>query len=196
MLPLEEQWRAGTYSLLARLLGAPPDRPTLGVVVDADSDPVLASSSLTPLAVAWQDLAKAGRALDLEAVDDEYHDLFIGLGRGELVPFASWYRHGLLMEEPLVRLRQDLAELGFERQSQNRDPEDHIAALCEVMAILIWDGESLQRQESFFEEHLASWAERFFRDLQRAESADFYRAVGGLGAQFMALEQHQLTMAE
>lgn len=193
-LPPEEAWRAGTYGLLARLLAATPDRAGLELTAGVASAPEDEEANEGSLAAAWQGLARAAREADPEAVDDEYHDLFIGLGRGELVPYASWYLSGLLMEEPLVRLRQDLSALGFERRSENRDPEDHIAALCEVMAILIRDGEPLERQHRFFTEHLAPWAGRFFRDLQEAEAARFYRAVGALGAPFVDLEEQHLAM--
>ena len=69
--------------------------------------------------------------------DREYHALFIGVGRGELVPFASYYLTGFLNERPLAVLRQDLARLGAVRSESVKEPEDHIAALCEVMAGLI-----------------------------------------------------------
>lgn len=193
-IPPEEIWRTGAYGLLARLLGAPPDRAGLELTAGVARDPEDGEASEGPLAAAWKGLAGAAREAEPEAVDDEYHDLFIGLGRGELVPYASWYLSGLLMEEPLVRVRQDLSALGFERRSGNRDPEDHIAALCEVMAMLIRDGEPLERQRWFFAEHLAPWAGRFFRDLQEAEAARFYRAVGALGAPFVELEEQHLAM--
>ncbi len=194
-LPPEEAWRVGAYGVLARLLAAPPDRAGLELTAGLASSPDDDEASQGPLAAAWRGLARAAQGADPEAVDDEYHDLFIGLGRGELVPYASWYLSGLLMEEPLVRLRQDLSALGFERRSGNRDPEDHIAALCEVMALLIRDGEPLERQRRFFNEHLAPWGGRFFRDLQEAEAARFYRSVGALGAPFVDLEEQHLAMS-
>jgi len=193
-LPPEEAWRSGAHGLLARLLAAPPDREGLELTAGLARAPAEDEATQGPLDTAWRGLARAAQEADPEAVDDEFHDLFIGLGRGELVPYASWYLSGLLMEEPLVRLRQDLSALGFERRSGNRDPEDHIAALCEVMAMLIRDGEPLERQRWFFSEHLAPWAGRFFRDLQEAESARFYRAVGILGAPFVDLEEQHLAM--
>lgn len=182
--------------MLGRLLAAPPDSAILELAAGIGSGPAPESAPQSPLAAAWKDLARAGARAEPGGVDDEYHDLFIGLGRGELVPFASWYLTGLLMEEPLVRLRRDLDHLGFERRDGTSEPEDHIAAVLEVMAILIRDGEPLDRQREFFEEHIGPWAGIFFRDLEGAESADFYRSVGQLGGRFMDLEHQHLAMAE
>jgi TorA maturation chaperone TorD len=149
------------------------------------------------MAAAWRMLAQAGERADRDALDDEYHALFIGIGRGELVPYGSWYLTGFLMEQPLALLRRDLARLGFERQPDVREPEDHAAALCETMALLIGGDEAagLDQQREFFERHLAPWMGRFFRDMQGAESARFYRAVGYFGEQFMTIEQQYLGMA-
>ena len=43
-----------------------------------------------------------------ERVEREFFDLFIGLGRGELLPYGSYYLTGFLHERPLARLREDL----------------------------------------------------------------------------------------
>jgi TorA maturation chaperone TorD len=147
------------------------------------------------MALAWCELSAAAHQAQASDLAAEYHNLFIGLGRGELVPYGSWYLTGFLMEKPLVQLRRDLATLGYQRPTDNCEPEDHAAALCEVMAMLIRDATgSLQIQRQFFETHLGSWMETFFRDLQGARNACFYRAVGGLGQTFMTLEKQYLNM--
>ena len=189
----EDRLRADTYRVLGRLLAAPPDSETLGLFAEA---PV--SNEDTLLAVAWRMLAmSAGRATPAE-VADEYQSLFIGLGRGELVPFGSWYLTGFLMEQPLARLRTDMQKLGFEREEGVSEPEDHAAALCEIMALLAEDGgaDSLESQAVFFETHIGPWMTRFFRDMQEAPSARFYRAVGQLGEQFINTDQRYLEMVE
>jgi TorA maturation chaperone TorD len=188
----EASLRSGTYSLLANLLASPPDQGMLDLVTGIDrSSP---ESAETMLGAAWQMLAAAGERASVSAVDDEYHALFIGLGRGELVPFGSWYVTGFLMEQPLARLRADLARLGFERREGVREPEDHVAGLCDVMAILNTEGEvaAYELQREFFERHMLPWMPRFFRDLQEAKSASFYRAVGQLGEQFLEVEKEFL----
>ncbi len=188
---LEEQaYRCGAYSLLARLLRSPPEREVLDQVAGFAK----IESQRDEMALAMSMLGLAANTSHAEAVDDEFHALFIGIGRGELVPFGSWYLTGYLMERPLGRLRDDLAALGFQRQEGVAEPEDHVAALCEVMAILIEEGAALEVQEDFFKSHLADWLGRFFSDLSEAGSAVFYRAVGRFGAAFMALEQRYLNM--
>jgi TorA maturation chaperone TorD len=187
----EDRLRADTYRVLGRLLAAAPDSETLGLFAEA---PVSNEDSL--LAVAWRMLAMSAERATPDAVADEYQSLFIGLGRGELVPFGSWYLTGFLMEQPLARLRTDMQKLGFEREEGVAEPEDHAAALCEIMALLAEDGSagSLESQAAFFETHIGPWMARFFRDMQEAPSARFYRAVGQLGEQFINTDQRYLEM--
>ncbi len=187
---VEQAYRRGAYSLLARLLRSPPEREVLDQVAGFAG----IESRRDEMALAMSMLGLAANTSRPEAVDDEFHGLFIGIGRGELVPYGSWYLTGFLMERPLGRLRDDLAALGFHRQDGVSEPEDHVAALCEVMAILIEEGAALEVQSDFFKSHLADWLGRFFNDLSEAGSAVFYRAVGRFGAAFMVLEQRYLSM--
>lgn len=185
-----QQCRVGAYGMLAQLLRNSPDQETLDqVAIFADL-----SSKADELALAMSMLGLSATTSSSETVDDEFHDLFIGMGRGELVPYGSWYQTGFLMERPLGRLRTDLNLLGFQRQDGVTEPEDHVAALCEVMAMLIQESQSVQVQSQFFETHLASWLARFFTDLSEAKSAIFYRAVGRFGKAFIALEKRYLNM--
>jgi TorA maturation chaperone TorD len=189
----EDQLRADTYRLLGRLLGTPPDDGTLALLATAPT-----TEDENFLAVAWRLLATSAGRTSERQVADEYQALFIGLGRGELVPYASWYLTGYLMEKPLAKLRSDLRALGFERQEEVVEPEDHAAALCEIMALLAEDAnlESLQTQAEFFEAYIRPWMARFFRDMQESASASFYRAVGQLGEQFIETDQRYLEMVE
>lgn len=188
----EDVQRAQYYRLLSRLLAAPPDAEGLGLVAGLEG-------SGTPLGSAVSALAAAARAAAPDAVADEYHDLFIGVGRGELVPFGSFYRAGFLMEKPLADLRADMAELGVARAEGVSEPEDHVASVCEIMAAVVDGGLGVAadhaRQRRFYETHVGSWADRFFRDLEEAETAAFYRAVGALGREFLAIESAAVRMA-
>jgi len=49
-------------------------------------------------------LGEAALDADVARIEREYFDLFIGLGRGELLPYASYYLTGFLNERPLSRL--------------------------------------------------------------------------------------------
>lgn len=190
----EEGHRAATYRLLATLLARPPSAETLELVRTL---PAAAGDAQSPLAQAWQLLRLAAEHASVDALDDEFHNLFIGIARGELLPYGSWYLTGFVMDRPLALLRRDLQALGIERQQDVYEPEDHAAALCEVMGILVENADGdvpfpLQRQ--FFDEHIAPWMGRFFSDLQQAESARFYRAVGRLGEQFIEFEKRYMTL--
>ena len=190
MVTQEDQYRSGVYGLLAGLLRAAPDQSEL--------DRVAGFASVEPsqgeLALAMSMLGLAAKTCSPQSIDDEFHNLFIGLGRGELVPYSSWYITGFLMEKPLGRLRDDLAELGFQRNDDVCEPEDHVAALCEVMLMLINDGASLEQQSQFFKAHMSDWIKRFFIDLSEAKSAVFYCGVGRFGAAFIELEERYQTM--
>jgi TorA maturation chaperone TorD len=185
-LPDEDRARGNVYALLGNLLAGPPDADTLQMLGAIAPEP--GDDSL--LAASWQMLAVAASRTSHESLREEYDTLFIGVGRGELVPYGSWYLTGFLMEQPLAQLRADLRKLGIERQAGVHEPEDHAAALCDTMALLITADEpaSLDQQLDFFARHLEPWIPRFFRDLQQAESARFYRAVGQLGELFIGVE--------
>ncbi len=184
--PLQQQ-RIAVYRLLAALLRDVPPPELLAELA------ALESGAQPPPGEGdeWQLLGLAARSSRHDQVDDEYHELFIGLGRGELVPYGSWYLTGYLMEQPLSRLRDDLARLGFERDADSHEPEDHVAALLEVMSMLIESGESRATQADFFNAHLAPWMPRFFEDLEQARHAVFFRAVARIGRQFLELESRE-----
>lgn len=189
---VEEPARVTAWSLLGRLLAVPPDEEVLDLLIRGE---VVADGTDNLLGAAWEMLSAAATKTSPAELEDEYQDLFIGVGRGELMPYGSWYLTGFLMEQPLAALRSELALLGFERREGVCEPEDHAAALCDVMA-MISTGESaapVTVQSAFFSKHIAAWMGRFFRDMQQAPSAKFYRAVGQLGEQFVKLEGQYLN---
>jgi TorA maturation chaperone TorD len=191
LLESEQRYRASAYALLAALLRAAPDQAlldhlrTLSPAGDDDLD---------ELGQAMAALTAASVAPDLALLEQEYNDLFIGIGRGEVVPYGSWYLTGFLMEQPLSELRDDLRTLGFERSESTREPEDHVAAIFEVFSVMILEASSLSQQLIFFNKHMRPWLERFFVDLGKARSASFYRYVAQFGAAFLQLESAYLSM--
>ncbi|PRX38000.1 chaperone TorD involved in molybdoenzyme TorA maturation [Meinhardsimonia xiamenensis] len=184
-LPEEEQLRADLYGLLARLLSAPPGAKELGALRALKGDDSALGRAVTAL-------GKVAAVTSVEAAEREYNRLFIGVGRGELLPYGSYYLTGFLNEKPLAVLREHMAKLGIARVDNVHEPEDHIATLCEIMAGLITGAFgrpfSLEDQEAFFNTHLAQWAGHFFTDLEAAESSVLYAPVGRIGQEFMRIE--------
>jgi TorA maturation chaperone TorD len=181
--------RAQEYALLAVLLARAPDAGLLKRLSELRGD-------ATPLGLAHIALADAASAADPEAVEREFFNLFIGLGRGELLPYGSYYLSGFLQERPLARLRDDLAKLGIMRSEGVVEPEDHAAILCEIMSGIVggaFDTPAGTDQE-VFEKHLAPWIGRLFSDMERVESADFYRHVGAVGRVFIDIETEAFAL--
>lgn len=172
--------RANLYSLLGHLLSGVPESALLARLAALPGDD-------TPLGRALGALAAAARLAKPQALEREYHDLFIGVGRGELLPYASYYLTGFLHERPLAELRADLKRLGISRVAGVPEPEDHIAFLCEVMAGLLRGGVP-EEADALFVRHVRPWAMRCFADLCVAEAAVFYRPVGELGRALMDVE--------
>lgn len=184
----ERALRANTYALLAGLLAGPPSAELLRRL--AALPPTAENGE--PLSLGWCALGLAARGVDAETLKTEHQALFIGVTHGEVMPYASWYRTGFLMEKPLAELRSDLARLGYARQEGVREPEDHAAALCEVMAQLAAGADS--RQAGFFSRHMAPWLPRLFQDMQAAQAAVFYRSVAAWAKAFMAFEAEYLDV--
>ncbi|GAB1717918.1 MAG: cytoplasmic chaperone TorD [Nitrobacter sp.] len=183
--------RAREYALLSTLLSRAPSETLLAQIARLRGD-------ATPLGSAHARLADAASTIAPAVVEREYFDLFLGLGRGELLPYASFYLTGFLNERPLSRLRQDLATLGIERVETNYEPEDHAATLCEIMAALAGGRipASEDAQRLMFEKHIAPWMGRLFSDMENAAAANFYRSVGSLGRLFLEIEAAAFTLTD
>jgi TorA maturation chaperone TorD/DNA-binding transcriptional regulator YdaS (Cro superfamily) len=181
--------RAQEYALLAVLLLRAPDAALLERIARPRVD-------ATALGLAHAAMAQAAARASAERTAREFFDLFIGVGRGELLPYGSYYLTGFLNERPLARLREDLRALGIERVEKQCEPEDHAAILCEIMAGLISGlfPVAVEKQQQVFEKHLAPWIGRFFADLAVAEAADFYRHVGAVGRLFIEIETEAFAL--
>ena len=188
----EDVLRADAYALLGWLLKSPLTRDDLRRVGALQGDK-------SEFGQAMSALAAAARATTPEAVEEEYFNLFIGVGRGEVVPYTSFYLAGFLLEKPLANVRIDMAQLGIARADGVCEPEDHIASLCEIMSGLITGAfgspADLATQQRFFDTHMAPWAEKFYEDLEAAKSAAFYMPVGKLGKLFVEIETQAFQMA-
>lgn len=184
--------RADLYNFLGALLAGPPDEMLLAQTAGLSGDE-------TELGQAIGTLAKLARVTKPRAAQSEFNKLFIGLGRGELLPFASYYLTGFLNEKPLAVLRQDMSRIGMQRSETVFEPEDSIASLMEMMAAMIvgrfGTPADLGAQKEFFNKHIGSWGGHFFTDLEEAKTSVFYTPVGTVGKIFMAVEAEAFRMS-
>ena len=190
-LSAEDLLRAQIYRLLAGFLSAPPDQDNLNIAADLKGDD-------SEFGQAVRGFAKIAQKINPATADTEFHDLFIGVTRGELLPYGSYYQTGFLNEKPLAILRRDMQKLGVERVGNQNEPEDHIASVLEMMAGFI-DGSygtalPLDRQKQFFAPHVNSWAPHFFSDLESANNSVLYAPLATIGRLFMKIEQEAFEM--
>lgn len=197
----EDTARANHYALLSRLLHAAPDASLLGMLAASgdwqiDDAP---SAEAVLMAQAWNGLCAASAAMDPAAAQDEFDALFGGVGRPEIVVFGSFYLAGFVNEKPLVKLRDDLAALGLARTQGESLPEDHIAAVCDVMRLLLTDttrsaAERALEQDRFFATHIQPWYRALCDALDAAAGANFYRRVSQYARSFLDVEAAALTI--
>jgi TorA maturation chaperone TorD len=187
----EDQVRASLYALLGNLLLQVPDQTTLDQLAALEGEAGDVGSAIDTL-------SQIAKSMTPASIEREYNMLFIGVGRGEVLPYASYYLTGFLHEKPLADLRGKMRELGIQRKKGISEPEDHVGALCEMMAGMISGafGQSmpLQTQKEFFNAHIAPWAAHCFSDLEKAESAVLYAPVGSLGRLLVGIEQESFRI--
>ncbi len=191
-IPEEDRLRADMYDFLGALLAAPPNKALLAQTAALEADDSVLGQAIGAM-------ARVAKAVSPVAVEGEFTNLFIGLGRGELLPYASFYLTGFLNEKPLASLRKDMKALHITRAPNRFEPEDNMASLCEMMAGMIRGRFGapvpIARQEAFFNRHIAPWAQHFFADLETAQNSVFYAAVGATGSAFMEIEREAFRMS-
>lgn len=183
----EQTLRTEIYLVLSALFRSAPSEEMIEFLTSLEVEP-----SESAMQKAWIALQQEAKDSNRKALEDEYQDLFIGIGRGEVMPFGSWHMTGAMMEKPLAEIRHDLELLGFERDENVKEPEDHIAALCEVMSMLTGEEEDLQ--QAVFNKHIAPWFNSFTQQLENAESANFYKPAAQLCEAFLTLEQVRFSV--
>ena len=187
----EDQVRAELYSLIGNLLLKVPSKATLDQLSQLQGDDGDVGSAVNAL-------AQIAKSMNPAAVEREFNVLFIGMGRGEVLPYASYYLTGFLHEKPLADLRNSMRGYGIQRKDGIPEPEDHLGSLCEMMAGMITGGfgqvMALQTQKEFFNAHIVAWAAHCFSDLERSESAVLYAPVGVLGRLLTEIEQESFRI--
>jgi TorA maturation chaperone TorD len=187
----EEKLRADFYDFLAGFLARPPSAGRLSAAAALSGDD-------SPMGRAIDALARIAAHMTPRKAEREFNALFIGLGRGELLPYASVYLTGFLNEKPLAQLRRDMAVLGIHRADDVFEPEDNIASLMEMMAGMIAGRfgapAGLQSQRDFFARHISPWAGPFFADLEAAKGSVLYAPIGQIGRLFIEIEKEAFRL--
>ena len=187
----EDRLRADLYNYLGLMLAAPPSEMLLEQTAALSGDE-------TPLGQAITQLAREAKRTKPAGAEREFNALFIGLGRGELLPYASYYLTGFLNEKPLAALRNDMSARGLSRAPNVFEPEDNIASLMEMMGAMIVGrfgaATSLAEQKTFFNKHIGPWAAHFFADLEGAKNSVLYASVAAVGRAFMEIETEGFRM--
>ena len=187
----EDSLRADMYDFLASLLRSEPSDELIEKVSHLAGDD-------TPIGSACAVLAHLANTIDNGLIRNEYVEMFIGVGRGEILPFASYYLTGFLNDKPLAKLRADMATIGIVRADGVKEPEDHIASLFDIMAGLI-RGDfgrrfSIADQADFFKKHIEPWAGLLMADIETAKTVVFYAPVGTIGKAFLEIESTAFSM--
>ena len=192
----EEQVRADFYALLATLFYRAPDEGMLqAMMLSAEPE----GESADDLAKEWAALVAASGVVSQDAVVEEYQAVFVGVGRPPVMLFGSFYLSGFMNEKPLAELRSDLSALGFARDPQVREPEDHLAALCDVMRAMILGDvaeapASIEQQRAFFAKHIQPWVVQCCGAITQSEKANYYGRVAAFAQAFFEIEIEAFEM--
>lgn len=185
----EETARAEIYGLLSALYYQAPEPALLAQLRVAVTE---APAPGAFLEATWREVVTRAREMSDQAIADEHNALFGGVGKPEIYLFGSHYLSGFLNEKPLVRLRDDLAALGLDRDEAMRETEDHVAYVCEVMRYLIAGDDvavaNLTAQRTFFAAHLQPWVPALCDTLAAHPRAEFYRSLAAFTGAFMGVE--------
>jgi TorA maturation chaperone TorD len=198
----EELARAELYGLLAQLWWQPPDEALLAQFRHAVTEAPQPGGFLE---APWERLVAALRASTPASAANAFDTLFGGVGKPEVLVYASHHLAGVLNDQPLARLRADLAALGLAGDPQRGETEDHLSFVFEVMRYLIAGDDGavchLEQQRRFFRTHVQTWVERCCgavaaHPAATHDSAGLYAALAALTAAFVQVETQAFDMME
>ena len=187
----EDILRADMYAFLASLFRREPSDELIASVAALEGDK-------TPIGNACSTLAHLAKSMDKELIRNEYVSVFIGVGRGEILPFASYYLTGFLNDKPLANLRNEMSRIGIARVETVKEPEDHVSSLFDIMAGLI-RGEfgrtfTVAEQAEFYRKHIEPWVGMLMADIEKKKTAVFYAPAGTIGKLFIEIESQAFSM--
>lgn len=184
----EEQARADVYALLAQLFYAPPGPALLDSLARLQ-----AVDDGTAMARAWRDLAASAAGAEPDALREEYESLFVGTGRAEITLYTGAYTLRGTLDNPLVAIREFLDARGLARRQSVHEPEDHFAALCEVMRHLILR-DDVAAQRTWFARFLWPATGPLCDAVSRHSGARFYAVAAKFAKSFLEIEHTAIEM--
>jgi len=183
----EDKARADLYALLGRLFYASPDAVLLRAIVGGGG--IGAEEAKAPLALAWRELGHACAASNEEAARVEYDSVFVGTGQAEISLYLGAYVGRGKADRLLLDLKQYLAARGLARRESAKEPEDHVAAVFEVMRHLIaGERASVEDQKAFFNAYLWSGATALCDAIVASPQTELYKSVARFARSFLELE--------
>ncbi len=191
----EDRARANFYALLSRLFYAAPDSGLLQAIARAEE--IVSEGDNVGLGAAWRSLREASAAAEVAATQQEFDDLFVGIGKAAITPFASHYLTETGREKVLVRLRDDLDDFGLTRRPDAAEPEDHLAGLLDAMRFLILSegrDDALQIQQRFFQRYLEPCYAGLCDAITLARGGNYYRQVARFAKAFLDVESQAIAM--
>ncbi len=188
--------RADFYALLANLFYRAPNHQLLQAIMIA---PEPSMENDRALAEAWRTLSAASGVVTEDVLIEEFETLFVGVGRPPVMLYGSYYQAGFLNEKPLAELRTDLSRMGFARDGEVRETEDHLAALCDVMRAMILGDvanapASFEEQKHFFQKHLQPWVMQCCEATIKNDNSNYYRRVAAFAEVFFQIEIDAIQM--
>ena len=160
--------------------GPPPDaRPAGGA---RRLGPVARRRTTNPLAGAWNRLVLASRAMDAEAAEQEYTDLFVGVGKKRMRPACRLLVHDIgacSRGSPYARISRPWAWVA---RAGRRSTRTIWRRLCETMRILVAGGAGrLPRRRGdatcFLRTPLAPWVFACCIAIRESSVANYYGRV-------------------
>lgn len=191
----EDQAREQLYALLARLWFDAPDRALLDLL--AGSENLFGTASGSKIDESWRGLARAAAIADPGAIKLEYDAVFVGVGKAPITLYCSFYLTSAGRERIVVALRDELRDFGLARTGASREPEDHLAALCEVMRHLVRAGSetyALERQKRFFLRYIHPAYIQLTDAILTATETVFYQGVARITRAFFDVESESFQM--
>ncbi len=148
---------------------------------------------------------------DLEHLQGDHFQLFIGCGMPAAPPWESFYRteERLMVSNRTLEVRSFYERFGLVSERKDQEPEDHIGLelefmgwLCDRYGQCVRKGEvreaalALQAQRDFLDDHLLQWIGRFSGEVARSAWTDFFRGMAQLTEGFVAWDRLFLGESE